>query len=239
MTNYLELAWNGSAEVLARALERLEVELRTAARSESGAGERPERPGQERLPDPGGLAPLDVYPGRGSPGVAREKGWTALSVQPAPPWEEAPQSSRGTERTPDSPSAAELRLPLLEKVQRSEDIWETVAQGGFFRPLETAVTGGQRDLWSGGRAGSHSSALEESADLWSGGRGGSRSSALEEPADPWRGLRGDSEAAEGGEPWLSQAGRRSGEAERFALAEQVDRAFQRDSRRYDGGFFLY
>lgn len=52
------------------------------------------------------------------------------------------------------------------------------------------------------------------------------------PSGSWGPQAGDGRGA------LGAAGR-SGEASEALQAERLDRAFQRDSRRYDGGFFLY
>ena len=252
MTDYLELAWTGSAEALARALERLEGALRAAARWESGTGTQPEGQEKELLSGSGGrsapeahsileaysalktrsileahsapdaYSALEAFSGMEAPGGAAEEGWTAPAVQPEPPWEEERRLYSRTEGTAGDEGTEDSGLPLLEEARRSEALWEAMDRGGLGQAgeLGPAAAGGQRSFWSGEETGRRSRPSEELTGLWPG-------------------LNRGAEAAEGDAPPLFPAGRRGGETESFAQAERVDLAFRRDSRRYDGGFFLY
>ena len=68
----------------------------------------------------------------------------------------------------------------------------------------------------------------------------SRTNGLDGPAVRRREPVGAApEEESGGERTTDSAGRRTAWKENAVRAEEIDRAFRRDSRRYDGGFFLY
>lgn len=87
--------------------------------------------------------------------------------------------------------------------------------------------------------------LERLGAAWTGNDGAaeprnSRTNGLNGPVDRQREPVGAASAEESdGERTTGSAGRRTAWTENAVRAEEIDRAFRRDSRRYDGGFFLY
>lgn len=86
--------------------------------------------------------------------------------------------------------------------------------------------------------------LERMGAAWTENRAAeprrSRTNGLDGPAARRREPVGAASAEESnGVRTTGSAGRRTAWTENAVRAEEIDRAFRRDSRRYDGGFFLY
>ncbi|MCI8421941.1 MAG: hypothetical protein HFF50_00195 [Lawsonibacter sp.] len=217
MTDYLELAWAGSASALARALERLEFALLAA---EGGGEEAEERVSaslrqgtqdRQRTPPPvppgeaGGPETVQERPD----GQERQRRTKALPAFP-------PEMSRLEGQAQGEEGAGDL--PLLAQVRQGEA--EAAETAALWKEEEQKTA---RLAWRGGgeaprRVGQGTGGF--SAFGGTAGRAEAWPPALDSPL--WSGLPG---GRTGGEP-LDQA-------------EQVDLAFRRDSRRYDGGFSLY
>lgn len=105
----------------------------------------------------------------------------------------------------------ETSLPLLEELERLERASAVLEEGGAGRLVSSSMAGGQ----GGGQAGyplELSRIPGETPELYlPAGQG-------------WGSFPDSAQESPGGA---------------LSLAEQTDQAFRRDSRRYDGGFFLY
>lgn len=79
------------------------------------------------------------------------------------------------------------------------------------------------------------------SDSWGGADGWRRTAFFSGPAGVWREIAYPDAVGAAGDGWSLNIGpaRPSPAAGELQWAEQADRVFRRDSRRYDGGFYLY
>lgn len=223
MTDFLELTWTDQEEVLLEQIRRLERALArlTAAGGEAeGAQTAEARPGRtgrfSRREDPGErarLAELGEQEWRESGQILAPDGRRRRSfgAHPGQSGADAPEAEHPGDkgRSEREPLPLEAQLSRLDAAVR--------LNGGAL--WEAASLGGalrQPGRTLGGRAG-FAPAMEQTVP----GEG-------EEP--------GWGRAAAGGPPY-GRGGPGAWEETRWA--EQADRVFRRDSRRYDGGFYLY
>lgn len=126
---------------------------------------------------------------------------------------EAPEEAERAHRTQTAEENTARTLPLLLQTRRLEDIRARMEQGAL--AAQTRL-----------------SAQTASLD---GARGRTAAFALSEGP----GRRGSGDAIDGTALGLWDAMGRRGADERTETAEGLDRLMQRDSRRYDSGFYLY
>lgn len=227
MTDYLELAVREDADALREAERRLALPRtpfpaeKTTERGRPGEPEEQERTEEQKGP--------------GGPKRAGKAGEERLAV-PAPAkssagallleqlwsWEAPVQGETGREK------AADLD-PVPFPGGDREDSWSAFAawdpeegRSALLDQLEQAERAAETGRVLNGPAAGHS---PEGSD-------GAR-----DPRPPERGLPPRPDDPGGG--WTGASGRETARQEGEDLARQIDRAFQRDARRYDGGFFLY
>ena len=215
MTDYLELTWPGQEDALLEQTRRLE---RVLSRLITGGRPEPEGPGAENRSRarerPAGAGTEGVGEAEAellSPDGSRRRtpGPRLERMDPDAPW---PGRAEG-EGDPERESLPlEVQLTRLDRAVR-------VADG----PLRSGLSGAGGDAHPARRR--------------PGGRAGAGSaSGRALPGEGWEPDWGRAAAGEGGLPY-GRGGPGAWEETRWA--EQADRVFRRDSRRYDGGFYLY
>ena len=215
MTDYLELTWPGQEDALLEQARRLE---RALSRLIAGGQPEPEGPGAESR-----SRARERSAGAGTEGVGeaeaellspdgsrrRTPGPRLERMDPDAPW---PGRAEG-EGDPERESLPlEVQLTRLDRAVRVAD-----------EPLRSGLSGAGGDVHPARRS--------------PGGKAGAGSApgrAL--PGEGWEPDWGRAAAGEGGLPY-GRGGPGAWEETRWA--EQADRVFRRDSRRYDGGFYLY
>ena len=215
MTDYLELTWPGQEDALLEQARRLE---RALSRLITGGRPEPEGPGaenrsreRERPAEAGAAGSGEAEAELLSPDGSRRRtpGPRLERMDPDAPW---PGRAEG-EGDPERESLPlEVQLTRLDRAVR-------VADG----PLRSGLSGAGGDVHPARRS--------------PGGKAGAGSApgrAL--PGEGWEPDWGRAAAGEGGLPY-GRGGPGAWEETRWA--EQADRVFRRDSRRYDGGFYLY
>ena len=215
MTDYLELTWPGQEDALLEQTRRLE---RALSRLIAGGQPEPEGPGAESR-----SRARERPAGAGTEGVGEAEA-ELLS----------PDGSR--RRTPG---------PRLERMDPDAP-WPGRAEGEGdpereSLPLETQLTRLDRAVrWADGSIRSGGMEPGRSARPAprrpGGGAGAGSASGRALPGEGWEPDRGRAAAGAGGLPY-GRGGPGAWEETRWA--EQADRVFRRDSRRYDGGFYLY
>ena len=215
MTDYLELTWPGQEDALLEQARRLE---RALSRLIAGGQPEPEGPGAENR-----SRARERPAGAGTEGVGEAEA-ELLS----------PDGSR--RRTPG---------PRLERMDPDAP-WPGRAEGEGdpereSLPLETQLTRLDRAVrWADGSIRSGGMEPGRSARPAprrpGGGAGAGSASGRALPGEGWEPDWGRAAAGAGGLPY-GRGGPGAWEETRWA--EQADRVFRRDSRRYDGGFYLY
>lgn len=165
-------------------------------------------------------------------GAARKAVW----AEERTPGERSPEAAdlAGTKAAPQTGQTGDRRGR-----SGAERAGETPPAGPEEREAEPEEGEGARPLLDQFRALERAAARVARADPEPGLSRGGRAV---EPAAPRTAGRGG--AISGGEPagalWRDTAGAEGpGGAETLPWLERADRAFRRDSRRYDGGFYLY
>ena len=215
MTDYLELTWPGQEDALLEQTRRLE---RVLSRLIAGGQPEPAGPGAENR-----SRARERPAGAGTEGVGEAEA-ELLS----------PDGSR--RRTPG---------PRLERMDPDAP-WPGWAEGEGdpereSLPLETQLTQLDRAArWADGPLRSGLSGPDEGTRPArrrpGGGAGAGSAPGRALPGEGWEPDWGRAAAGEGGLPY-GRGGPGAWEETRWA--EQADRVFRRDSRRYDGGFYLY
>ncbi len=180
--------------------------------------EAPARRDRETAPDSGSFP--DLSPAS-FPGGDREDPWSAFTV-----WDrEDPQSALPIWDREDPKSAF--------AAWNREDPWSAFAAWGREDPEE-----GQPSLLDQLEQAERAVAAGRTlAGPATGGSGSEESTGSQGLRPPERGIPSQPDYGDGG--WAVPPGGESARQEGEDLARQIDRAFQRDARRYDGGFFLY
>ncbi len=236
MTDYLELAVREDADALWEAERRLALlrtpflAEKTTERGRPGEPEEQERPEEQKGPE-GPKRAEKAWEGRlAVPSHAKSSAGALLLEQL---WRrEAPvQGETGGETAPGPDPVPDLNQALFPGGDR-EDPWSAFAawdregpeegRSALLDQLKQAERAAETGRVPDGPAAGHSPE----------GRAGARS-----PRPPERGSPLQPDGPGGG--WTGAPGRETARQEGEDLARQIDRAFQRDARRYDGGFFLY
>ena len=215
MTDYLELTWPGQEDALLEQARRLE---RALSRLATGDRPEPEGPGAENRSRarerPAGAGTEGVGEAEAellSPDGSRRRtpGPRLERMAPDAPW---PGWAEG-EGDPERESLPlEVQLTRLDRAVR-------VADG----PLRSGLSGPDEGTRPARRRPG-------------GGAGAGSAPGRALPGEGWEPDWGRAAAGEGGLPY-GRGGPGAWEETRWA--EQADRVFRRDSRRYDGGFYLY
>lgn len=215
MTDYLELTWPGQEDALLEQTRRLE---RVLSRLIAGGQPEPEGPeeenrsrARERPAGAGTEGAGEAEAGLLSPDGSRRR-------TPGPRLERMDPDAPGPGRAEGEGDPERESLPLEVQLTRL-DRAVRVADG----PLRSGLSGAGGDVHPARRS--------------PGGKAGAGSApgrAL--PGEGWEPDWGRAAAGEGGLPY-GRGGPGAWEETRWA--EQADRVFRRDSRRYDGGFYLY
>ena len=215
MTDYLELTWPGQEDALLEQTRRLE---RALSRLIAAGQPAPEGPGAESRP-----RPRERPAGAGTEGVGeaeaellspdgsrrRTPGPRLERMDPDAPW---PGRAEG-EGDPERESLPlEAQLTRLNRAVRCAD-----------GPLRSGLSGPDEGTRPARRRPG-------------GGAGAGSAPGRALPGEGWEPDWGRAAAGEGGLPY-GRGGPGAWEETRWA--EQADRVFRRDSRRYDGGFYLY
>ena len=215
MTDYLELTWPGQEDALLEQARRLERALSRLIAGGQPEPEGPEAESRSRARErPAGAGTEGV--GEAEAGLLSPDG--SRRQVPGPQSERMDPDAPGTgwaegERDPErEPHPLEVQLTRLDRAVRVAD-----------EPLRSGLSGAGGDVHPARRS--------------PGGKAGAGSApgrAL--PGEGWEPDWGRAAAGEGGLPY-GRGGPGAWEETRWA--EQADRVFRRDSRRYDGGFYLY
>ena len=215
MTDYLELTWPGQEDALLEQTRRLE---RALSRLIAGGQPEPEGPEEENRSRarerPAGAGTEGVGEAEAellSPDGSRRRtpGPRLERMAPDAPW---PGWAEG-EGDPERESLPlEVQLTRLDRAVR-------VADG----PLRSGLSGPDEGTRPARRRPG-------------GGAGAGSAPGRALPGEGWEPDWGRAAAGEGGLPY-GRGGPGAWEETRWA--EQADRVFRRDSRRYDGGFYLY
>lgn len=228
MTDYLE-EWEEPAEALEENWERLEAAL---ARLGMASREEGEKPGGESV------IPCAL--------VQQQVDWHT-------PANQAEQKKEGAEQAEETPSPEMEGMPALwkqtlalESTLAGLGVWtEANSDSGFYQALTYSRAEESSDgrlQW--GEAGTDGPEFKR-AEIWSGS--GWTDRARDGRTEDWRigsgrenrrGNLGENRPSRG----AGMDGKRPGgiaSDEEIAQAQRMDRIFRRDSRRYDGGFFLY
>lgn len=214
MTDYLEQTGGEETDALWEQLERLDrvlLRLMGGGAAEAAEHQRTER---ERIGAETGEERLDARARQRRDFQAQQAEGTAAETGDAAPRQAGRLAEE--ERVPMADRTAEAAFPLLDRLEELDRAMRRTGSAAGWGNDWTRGTGSAR----------------------SGGRGSS------DPVGAARSARRmEEEAAQGGrsggaEP-VSQLPVRSGGWEEIRWAEQADRVFRRDSRRYDGGFYLY
>ena len=215
MTDYLELTWPGQEDALLEQTRRLE---RALSRLIAGGRPEPEGPGAENRSRarerPAGAGTEGV--GEAEAGLLSPDG--SCRQVPGPQSERMDPDAPGTgraegERDPErEPHPLEVQLTRLDRAVRWAD--GSIRSGGM-EPGRSARPAPRRP---------------------GGGAGAGSASGRALPGEGWEPDWGRAAAGAGGLPY-GRGGPGAWEETRWA--EQADRVFRRDSRRYDGGFYLY
>lgn len=173
-------------------------------------------------------------------------------------WEVPVRGKRGRETTPDSgpvPDPSPVMLPGGDREQEARrdvpTVWDREDPWSAFAVWDRGDLWNSFSIWDREGLEEGQSALldqleqaERAAEVnWAlGGRFDGRSGPAESAGAPGprpteQGLPPQTDGPGGG--WTGFPGRETARQEGEDLARQIDRAFQRDARRYDGGFFLY
>lgn len=146
-----------------------------------------------------------------------EKYWESQALENDNLDEAAPVAETKKGETTPFPSQMEgqkeLELPLLEQLKQSDRVLEWTGEPVEAGAEEHSIRPDEKPI------------RRSQAEPWAVGR-----PSCPEPLLPQAG-RGDYFRSGGREPLQSNGD--------LTWAEQTDRAFRRDSRRYDGGFYLY
>ncbi len=161
-----------------------------------------------------------------------------------------PETGEGTDaemrRGAETPQAGDRTEELLQMAEQTEaGALPLLAELAQAERAARAVQTARAVSWNAGTARAGDAAGPSAGTAW---RRGATGTAWD-PAGPgepgWRGLPGGAGTGRGGASgwkeagWESPFGRETVPRSREDMAEEIDRAFQRDARRYDGGFFLY
>ena len=155
----------------------------------------------------------ETDPGREGP--AADPVWAQMPVSGRTETENGPATSRPAPVWPEEPAALSVAV---------EGVLE---EGGSALPLMAQTAALERAVQSAARQEGMNTGRQSAADSMPGGR-----RRIVPGAGPWAeipGPAGGRTAFEGGDIPVEDTDR----------AERLDRIFRRDSRRYDGGFFLY
>ena len=215
MTDYLELTWPGQEDALLEQTRRLE---RALSRLIAGGQPEPEGPeeenrsrARERPAGAGTEGAGEAEAGLLSPDGSRRR-------TPGPRLERMDPDAPGPGRAEGEGDPERESLPLetqLTRLDRAARWADGPLRSGLSGPDEGTRPARRRP---GGGAGA----------------GSAPGRAL--PGEGWEPDWGRAAAGEGGLPY-GRGGPGAWEETRWA--EQADRVFRRDSRRYDGGFYLY
>ena len=215
MTDYLELTWPGQEDALLEQARRLE---RALSRLIAGGQPKPEGPGEESRSR-----------ARERPAGARTEGVGEAEAEllspdgsrrrtPGPRLERMDPDAPGPGRAEGEGDPERESLPLETQLTR----------------LDRAVRWADGSIRSGGMEPGRSA--RPAPRRPGGGAGAGSASGRALPGEGWEPDWGRAAAGEGGLPY-GRGGPGAWEETRWA--EQADRVFRRDSRRYDGGFYLY
>lgn len=215
MTDYLELTWPGQEDALLEQTRRLE---RALSRLIAGGQPEPEGPeeenrsrARERPAGAGTEGAGEAEAGLLSPDGSRRR-------TPGPRLERMDPDAPGPGRAEGEGDPERESLPLEVQLTRLDRAVRVADE-----PLRSGLSGAGGDVHPARRS--------------PGGKAGAGSApgrAL--PGEGWEPDWGRAAAGEGGLPY-GRGGPGAWEETRWA--EQADRVFRRDSRRYDGGFYLY
>ena len=215
MTDYLELTWPGQEDALLEQARRLE---RALSRLITGGRPEPEGPGAENRPrererpaEAGAAGSGEAEAELLSPDGSRRR-------TPGPRLERMDPDAPGPGRAEGEGEPERESLPLETQLTR----------------LDRAVRWADGSIRSGGMEPGRSA--RPAPRRPGGGAGAGSASGRALPGEGWEPDWGRAAAGAGGLPY-GRGGPGAWEETRWA--EQADRVFRRDSRRYDGGFYLY
>ena len=215
MTDYLELTWPGQEDALLEQARRLE---RALSRLITGGRPEPEGPGaenrsreRERPAEAGAAGSGEAEAELLSPDGSRRR-------TPGPRLERMDPDAPGPGRAEGEGEPERESLPLETQLTR----------------LDRAVRWADGSIRSGGMEPGRSA--RPAPRRPGGGAGAGSASGRALPGEGWEPDWGRAAAGAGGLPY-GRGGPGAWEETRWA--EQADRVFRRDSRRYDGGFYLY
>ena len=215
MTDYLELTWPGQEDALLEQARRLE---RALSRLITGGRPEPEGPREESR-----SRARERPAGAGTEGVGEAEA-ELLSPDgsrrrtPGPRLERMDPDAPGPGRAEGEGEPERESLPLETQLTR----------------LDRAVRWADGSIRSGGMEPGRSA--RPAPRRPGGGAGAGSASGRALPGEGWEPDWGRAAAGAGGLPY-GRGGPGAWEETRWA--EQADRVFRRDSRRYDGGFYLY
>lgn len=150
-----------------------------------------------------------------------------------------PETGEDTDaETPQAGERTEERLPAAEQTEAGA--FPLLAELAQAERAARAVQTARAVSWNAGTVQAGDAAGPSAGTA---GRRGTAGTAwgLAGPGEPgWSGLPDGQGTGRGGASgWESPFGRETVPRSREDMAEEIDQAFQRDARRYDGGFFLY
>ena len=232
MTDYLEAILEPGEDALERALRQAEDVLARAAQGGEGTDLEAPAPKTGARRESGPAAAAETK------GEAEETNLTLLSAKGAPRADTDSDGAAGPEEAAGAAGATEPGNAAGPSYLRSgrDDLLLLGPEAA--RPKESE-NGARQEQWPGSALDwAESSASRLAGALEQADRSAGQASALaaREQTRPARGL---GTAEDGSWTPARRAGRTQAAGGDSDTAQWVDRIFRRDSRRYDGGFFLY